>query len=759
MNKYFDIIPTPQRFQYCGGEAFSVNGVSLKGKETPKIKNALDMLKKECSFNVCEDNKESLVIYYPVSDAPEGVFDDTDIKTFDERFADSQGYVIKKKDGVTYLGAMGEMGVVYGIMTILQLVGKPAGDFIIRDWPDFEYRGCNWLIWAETGIWSYDFGDGAEAMKERCIRKLDMCLKYKINYVHADGFGYDADRFPEYEDIMRTLNDEARKRGIHFGSGGYGMSYGAAGHLNSYNGKVHMNRRSYPNGEIYPCIGSYLAWKLMPDCTVARHTRLTELKGREYGTCLSNEGLFEEKMKEITEHIRRTHSGGYYIHNMDSHEIHPELWMARCDECRRRWPNDDLFARDGAAGAFAEYFDKFMERVRTVKDGDFDAERDTVIRMVSPGYLYGNQFTEDPEFETGVKFWGKIAEYMKDTRNFRIEFREQFFSHESDVPRVEIMKKYINPEVTSLVNFCGADGFYDDKLFAATSATNYIMKDYGSNIVMSGKASQEPLRVFNAEYTWNCQNSGFYNIENKPKNYEEFMKLYYDLMELRETPDEIFGDGGMLDVICEKLYGEKYGREIAKVFKVKGSNGEPPIACAGNVDIYTNFNKVEYPMRWANEMDEKEIDEKLVRFTECAKSSEEAYKILSGVLENYDGNSDIKADLTWLCECFNMGRMLTARLREYMELYKELDGNFRKGTDFESTVMDRLEALQVKNREFSEYVKGSSENTVDRFDGSMMRREEMADFLEYNTSLMMASVKEKSRIPEDLRPERTHEWW
>lgn len=759
MNKFYDIIPTPKKMENTGNEIFDIKTIDIKGKTTGKTDHALSMITKETPFEKREGATNAVVIYYPMECAPEGVFKEDDFAMFDMTNAKAQGYVIKKKDGITCIGAESEMGVVYALMTLLQLLGKPVGDFIIRDWPDFEYRGCNWLIWAETAIWSYDFGDGKEAIKKRCTRKLDMCLKYKINYVHADGFGYDVDRFPEYEDIMRTLNDEARKRGIHFGSGGYGMSYGAAGHLNSYSGKVHMNRKSYPDGEVYPCIGSYLAWKLMPDCTVARHTRLTELKGREYGTCLSNEALFEEKMKEITEHIRRTHSGGYYIHNMDSHEIHPELWLARCDDCRKRWPNDDLFARDGAAGAFAEYFDKLMERVREVKDGDFDAERDTVIRMVSPGYLYANQFTEDPEFEEGVKFWGKIQEYMKDTRNFRIEFREQFFSHENDVPRVEIMKKYINPEITSLVNFCGADGFYDDKLFAPTTATNYIMKDYGSNIVMSGNAFQEPLCVFNAEYTWNCENSGFYNIENKPKNYEEFMKLYYDLMELREVPEEVFGDGGMLDVICEKLYGEKYGREIAKVFKVRGTNGEPPIACASNVDIYTNFNKVEYPMRWVSEMDEKEKDEKLIRFTECAKSSEQAYKILSDVLKNYDGDSDIKADLTWLCECFNMGRMLTARLREYMELYKELDGNFRNGTDFDNTAMDRLKALQERNKEFSDYVRGSSEKTVDRFDGSMMRREELADFLEYNTSLMMASIKENSRIPKDLRAERTHEWW
>ena len=65
------------------------------------------------------------------------------------------------------------------------------------------------------------------------------------------------------------------------------------------------------------------------------------------------------------------------------------------------------------------------------------------------------------------------------------------------------------------------------------------------------------------------------------------MALYQSALDSGFRPEEIYGEGGMIDVICEKLYGSEIGSEMAKIYKVCGDNGEPPVVAAVCVDIYT----------------------------------------------------------------------------------------------------------------------------------------------------------------------------
>ena len=97
------------------------------------------------------------------------------------------------------------------------------------------------------------------------------------------------------------------------------MGYGMIGHGKGiYQGTAHLNRKAYPDGEIYPCIGTY---------DLGRDEK--DVKGREYGTCISNEGLMQEKLKELTEYMINTEPGALYIHNMDADYILEPLWKAR----------------------------------------------------------------------------------------------------------------------------------------------------------------------------------------------------------------------------------------------------------------------------------------------------------------------------------------------------------------------------------------------------------------------------------------------
>jgi hypothetical protein len=440
---------------------------------------------------------------------------------------------------------------------------------------------------------------------------------------------------------------------------------------------------------------------------------------------------------------------------MDAEEVHEPMWLNRCPECRRRWPNDSLFAKDGCAGAFAEFIDKMMRELRKVKDGDYDAERDLVMRMAAPGYLYSHSTDED--FERGIEFWGCVSDYLEDPRGVGIGFREQFFYHGKDTPRAALPARRINRASSSAGNFSGSDGFYDDKLFTTTSALDYILKGYDGMTTYNGNAFQEPLAVYNAEYMWNSENSGFYNVSPRPKNYKEFLELYHDLMKWRVKPAEVFGDGGFIDVICEKLYGEELGPIMSRVYKASGENGEPPILVAASVDIYTNYTKVVYPMRWDDEITPEREEELCTRFRECRAATRVAHEALEEAKKIAKG--EIKEDIDFLAECPYMGMLLTDALTEYMNIFVLLADDFRSGRVHAESTVERLRILRERIVEYAEYVETLPVKPLDKFHGPYIRRRELGEWLEYNTDLMQKSIAEKKRIPTDRKPLPTRDWW
>lgn len=777
MNNRLAIIPSPQYLNRTKGECLKIHKVHIAFPYGCLLETALSNLAQEQGRQALELTDQAgeadlvLTLKTELWSPEEVAFFHT------QKYAKEQGYLLQKKEnGPVVIAACTEIGCRYGIMTLLQLLEQPVGTITIQDWPDFKYRGNKWTIWAESGIWSYDFGDGAEAIKQRLLRKLEQNAGYKINAIYADSFGLNTDRFSEYVDIMRFINDKARERGIHLYTGCYGMSYGQQGYGNTYQGKAYLNRTSYPDGEVYECMGTYDAWQISDwdEGIVDYSHKNQEVTARIHGTCLSNDALTEIKIAEMADYVKKTHCGGFYLHNMDAHEMHPELWKARCEYCRKRWPNDDLYARDGAAGAFAEYFSKLAAGIATVKDGAYDASRDFKLWVISPGYLYP-VVTGDEDYDVGMKFWAAVSEYL-DTDMVTIGFRENFFYHDKNVRRAQAVEAFGFQKDAVVINFSGADGFYDDKLFTVTSALNDMMKGYDGIVCANGNAFQEPLQVFNAEYLWNCENSAFYNLEEKPEDYRSFMKLYRSAVNSAFRPEAIYGEGGMLDVICEKLYGAEIGREMAAVYKVCGEHGEPPIACASSVDLYTGYSKVIFPMRWDHEeLTEDAIEEMRIRFRECHRASVKAYELMQEVMGKLYARVSARqekgmtiqndtlagqiSDLEWLTECFEMGSKLTALFSEYMDIYAELAADFRKQRPFRDDLAGEIEALRSRVREYRDWVAASPRKPIDRLGGSLVRREDMGEHLEYWTDIMLSSIRTHKRIPDDVRPLASKKWW
>ena len=260
--------------------------------------------------------------------------------------AAGQSYVIRTPDaGSLWVVGASEQGVLWGAMTVLQLIhAEPQGVSIsgvyIRDRPDFEFRAASdWLLNVEGNRWALDRGQGVEAYVRVCEQKLDRALRYKINLVLFDGFGWGLDqRFAGYPAMMRRLNRYARARGIHLLFGGYGASYGMAyqhGPLyeeGAYLGKVFENREHYPDGPIYRCMGFPSGRKGVDPATL--------------GSCRGNDDLNRLKAEELHRFVEAVHPGALYIHHEDFGGFGgtQKVWLERCPRCRKRWPNDSLAA-------------------------------------------------------------------------------------------------------------------------------------------------------------------------------------------------------------------------------------------------------------------------------------------------------------------------------------------------------------------------------------------------------------------------------
>jgi hypothetical protein len=99
-------------------------------------------------------------------------------------------------------------------MTLLQLHGEAPDSFEIYDRPQIRFRGIKNTLWAETGVWSYDFGDGLENALARIRKTMDQMAKSKMNLMYYDGYGWRTERFPGYDNAVRSLAEYGKARGI-----------------------------------------------------------------------------------------------------------------------------------------------------------------------------------------------------------------------------------------------------------------------------------------------------------------------------------------------------------------------------------------------------------------------------------------------------------------------------------------------------------------------------------------------------------------
>ena len=382
--------------------------------------------------------------------------------------------------------------------------------------------------------------------------------------VFFDGYGWNREKFPGYSRMMRELNAYARARGIKLLFAGYGANYGRIVRPEHNVGKVWYNRDHYPDGPIYSCFGE-------------------NRPGRGIvGTCRGNDELNRLKAAEMADFVRSVEPGALYIHhedrgigdpNIDYHLTNYELWVTwkkRCFRCREKWPNDSLITKDGGAGGVAHGYSELLRAIRSVKNADsgYDAARDCTVMFLSPGY---NPFPTQPtDWENHLIFWENVVSLLPDDENFEIGFREVFPQQGTDVRWLDAYRQRLGSQGlnnrTFLFFLGGADLYSRDSFnypFAGTAAMNGIFKGAETIYNFSGAGFQEPLQLFNAEYSWNVDAPGHVI----PTRYEETRSTWRALMNNRNLPPEITGSSGFLAEAFRQLYGDDAGAKMHRIFK------------------------------------------------------------------------------------------------------------------------------------------------------------------------------------------------
>jgi hypothetical protein len=485
-----------------------------------------------------------------------------------------QAYKICIKEKTISIEGASEIAFIYAMSTLLQLaeisdkkIILPEGK--ISDYPEYEYRGVNWNLFVETGVWSQDAGDGLDALITRFISGLDTLAFFKLNVAYVDGFGWHPERFSGYGELMRTFNREARKRGIKLVYGGYNAGYGAQWH--DFDGPKFQNKKSYPDGEVYSCIDPQ------------RHSEI----GSKMGTCLSNKALLEAKKKNLIEFVKAVEPGMLYVHgiDIDRQEQAKKAWGARCPECRERWLNDAVNAENGMAGAFSEFYDELYEAIASVKNpgSGYDASKDCIVNMVSPNYT--NYSESDDEWKNHIEYFKIVSDKLKN-RNIHLMLREQFFNESKGVPRFKQLREAVGQkQKLSVVYFSSGSTFYNSLPVTGDAACIKYFEGMDAVIAGSGNAFQEPRQAIYAEYMWNPKGSVYsFELPDCVSNIE-FKPFYHDLRYGRISPDVIFGESGLLELVCKKLYGKSAGKLVKSCQKlVPFPDFDPePLEAPGNI--------------------------------------------------------------------------------------------------------------------------------------------------------------------------------
>ncbi len=460
-----------------------------------------------------------------------GLLDEADRELLGDADRCEQAYVIRCNNHLVAVVGGSAQGTLYGAMTLLQLFRGDGGSVVmprvhVRDWPEFKYRMAENWTYAEGRAhrgrgWCYDWGDGKDNYLQRVTALFDRCLRYKINMIcFSSGFDktdWDASLFP----LEKELNRLADERGIKLMIGGYGVTYRRRG----------------------------------------------------------NEERTRQLQDRIRDYVRQTEPRFLYIHHEDhgTYASTQLLWSRRSDECKRRWPSEQMAAADGAAGGLTHDYDAVCEAVFSVKNADsgYDAARDCLVALVSPSYTAAHE--PDEVWDQQLQYWATVSKLLKHKKNVFLGFREQFLRGDNRRKRILEMSQALKTRDGGpglfLFSVSPASLYEMGPLFAPVPAAMSKLNE-GADVVyyMCGRIFQEPQILLNASHMWNTDSLGALAVpETAAQCYPFCNSPVYQARGTwtdHETPG-IYGRGGFLELACRRLYGTQAGRQMEKVYELK----------------------------------------------------------------------------------------------------------------------------------------------------------------------------------------------
>ncbi len=549
-----------------------------------------------------------------------------------------QAYLIDVAEDSVNLRGADEAGARWGVESLRQMTCQSNGQLTvgrIEDRPQFAERAAGWLINCEVNRWAYDYGDGKDAYIARVHRKLEFAAEQKLNMVYFDGFGWDANRFDGYAEMMREFNQYARNLGISLVFGGYGCGYGFAYQLSimysyPYYGQVFENRHPYPDGGIYTCRG-------LPNHPTSRIL----------GSCLANEEMARDKLRELTEFVRAVEPGGLYIHDIDTGDLasNAESWLNRCARCREIWPDDHVESPLGLAGAVVNWYEKLVENINGVVNDEsgYAAAHDCQLLLTGPMYTHHTE--DDDAWAAEVQYFVNVSQMLVPAENVQFTIREQFANSDGS-PRVQqlayALERVGRGHGVHVAAFGGGDRYQSDDPVNLCAGFADHWKGARSVYVSGPGLHSEHVQAMIGAFLWNGELNDWRGGDR-----EEF--LHGASNGLR--PAEICGKDGALHMICERLY-PGYGTTLAEAlcFGAPGT-GRWPVAIAW----WTVMRIV------AAIYDGKPLpDGELARLKDCEELSREAADMLEAA-------DSLPSELRWLHTCLHMTADLIELCRKVAE--------------------------------------------------------------------------------------------
>ena len=219
--------------------------------------------------------------------------------------AREQGYAIAAKDGRVAIVGRDGVGALYGAVTYAQMsVDGTCENAVVRDWPDFLYRGGMSL-----GRSLYYLGNGDKDRRDGMKAGLDMMLRMKLNVVH-DYFWIKGDASEASFAYWRELTRYAEDRGIY---------------PNENRFMYVRSRKDKPEGlekfEDWPCVKTHLSYD-------------------DYYYCWADDAATARAATRYADYLEKL---GFDRAHIDLHPVDngfwqdPEEWSKRCAKCRARW--------------------------------------------------------------------------------------------------------------------------------------------------------------------------------------------------------------------------------------------------------------------------------------------------------------------------------------------------------------------------------------------------------------------------------------